>query len=385
MSELDRFPWLSFFLDLERFPYYLWMLLGEARSKCDHIAGVPLLPETAERLHLVYLAKGALATTAIEGNTLSEEEVRRHLDGALELPPSKEYLKQEIENVVAACNHVWKQVVHERDPNLTRVKIESYNGMVLRDLPLQEEVVPGEIRRHRVGVARYRAVPPEECEELLDRLCEWLASREFNDPDLGLSLQIVKAIVAHLYLAWIHPFGDGNGRTARLVEFHILIAAGVPSPVAHLLSNHYNVTRSEYYRLLDASSRSGGDVVPFVTYAVQGLVDGLTEQIGEIRRQQTDVLWEAHVHRQFDEHDTAVGKRRRQLILELSKVGEPVRIADVRYRTPGISRLYEDKGDRTVTRDLELLVEMGLLRSAEDGLVACKELILAMLPAKAGE
>jgi Fic family protein len=39
---------------------------------------------------------------------------------------------------------------------------------------------------------------------------------------------ILKAILAHLCLAWIHPFGDGNGRTARLVEFQILIFPGCP-------------------------------------------------------------------------------------------------------------------------------------------------------------
>ena len=55
--------------------------VGEAVSKIEHIAGVPLEPESARALHEVYLAKGALATTAIEGNTLSEEEVREHLKG----------------------------------------------------------------------------------------------------------------------------------------------------------------------------------------------------------------------------------------------------------------------------------------------------------------
>jgi hypothetical protein len=74
---------------------------------------------------------------------------------------------------------------------------------------------------------------------------------------------ILKAMVAHLYLAWTHPFGDGNGRTARLIEFHILLSAGVPSPAAHLFSNHYNQTRAEYYRQLDRASKSGGH--PFLS------------------------------------------------------------------------------------------------------------------------
>src|SRR5256885_1717048 len=90
-------PWISFRIgDLSRAPADLWALLGEARSKIEHLAGVPLLPATAEQLHQVYLAKGALATTAIEGNTLSEEQVLNHLQGKLNLPPSQSYLAQEV-------------------------------------------------------------------------------------------------------------------------------------------------------------------------------------------------------------------------------------------------------------------------------------------------
>jgi hypothetical protein len=66
-------PWISFRIDLRQARPQLWMLLGEASSKCEHIAGVPLRPATAEQLHLLYLAKGAAATTAIEGNSLTEK------------------------------------------------------------------------------------------------------------------------------------------------------------------------------------------------------------------------------------------------------------------------------------------------------------------------
>ena len=59
-------PWLKFQLNLDELGYRAWLLLGEAVSKIDHIAGVPLDPQSARRLHAVYLAKGVLATTAIE-------------------------------------------------------------------------------------------------------------------------------------------------------------------------------------------------------------------------------------------------------------------------------------------------------------------------------
>jgi hypothetical protein len=44
-------PWINYQLDLSKAHYKLWVMIGEARSKCEHIAGVPLRPETADRLN----------------------------------------------------------------------------------------------------------------------------------------------------------------------------------------------------------------------------------------------------------------------------------------------------------------------------------------------
>ena len=72
----ETHPWINFTLDARSLNHTTWLLLGEAVSKMEHVAGVPLGPDAADRLHSVYLAKGVLATTAIEGNTLTEEEVQ---------------------------------------------------------------------------------------------------------------------------------------------------------------------------------------------------------------------------------------------------------------------------------------------------------------------
>jgi Fic family protein len=87
-------PWLKFSLRLPPEDFRLWLLLGEVASKVQHLSGVPLRPDVAAELHRVYLAKGVLATTAIEGNTLSETQVRLLVDGKLELPNSQQYLSR---------------------------------------------------------------------------------------------------------------------------------------------------------------------------------------------------------------------------------------------------------------------------------------------------
>jgi Fic family protein len=377
-------PWITLTLDLRPASPAFWMLLGEARSKCEHIANVPLRPATAEQLHLLYLAKGALATTAIEGNTLSEDEVVRHLEGKLRLPPSKEYLTREIDNIVTACNNIGVEIQAGRSPILSVATIKEFNRLVLDKLTLGEGVIPGEIRTHSVGVARYRGAPAEDCEYLLERLCTWLSGPDFEPPrdmpDMDLVYAIIKAILAHLYLAWIHPFGDGNGRTARLVEFLTLVTSGVPSPAAHLLSNHYNQTRSEYYRQLDQASQSGGEVLHFLTYAVQGFVDGLRSQLEVIRFQQWDVAWENYVHEKFQHRTSPSDVRRCHLLLDLSDREEPVPFGKLREVSARVAAAYATKTAKTLSRDLSALIEMDLLELTPGGYRAKRETILAFLP-----
>lgn len=377
-------PWIQFHLDLRGVDAELWMLLGEARSKCEHLAGVPLRPETARELNQVYLAKGALATTAIEGNTLSEQQVRLQLEGKLELPPSQEYLAREVQNIVDACNAIWDSVLAGAPPALTPERIAAFNAEVLRGLEVADEVRPGAFRGHEVGVFRYRGAPAADCPYLVGRLCDWLAEDGFQpNPSMGIVPAILAAIMAHLYLAWIHPFGDGNGRTARLVEYAILVSAGVPMPAAHLLSNHYNLTRAEYYRQLDRASQSGGDVIPFLRYATQGLVDGLREQLALVREQQHDVTWCNYVYEHFRDHAGETAKRRRDLLLDLSDQPAPVAAADIKEISPHMMRLYAPRSAKTLQRDLDELRRMGLVEATGDGRWRARtEIIEAFMPAR---
>lgn len=355
------------------------MKLGECQSKCEHIAGVPLQPATATRLHLVYLAKGSHATTAIEGNTLSEEEVLRRVEGTLQLPPSREYLGQEVDNILKACNELLEQVQTGEMPGLDPRRIAELNRLVLDNLTVDEQVKPGEIRSHEVSVAHYQGAPAKDCSYLLEQLCQWLNSGDFKgQPEQLIAFAIIRAVLAHLYLAWIHPFSDGNGRVARLVEFQILISSGVPAPAAHLLSNHYNLTRSEYYRRLDQARENDG-VLRFLGYAVQGLLDGLREQLEDIRKQQWGISWRDYVYEAFRVKRSKANDRRRDLLLDLSERGS-VPLHDVRNLTPRTAAAYTNRTSKTLSRDINALVSMGLVEKKGSTVRARRELILAFLP-----
>lgn len=234
-------------------------------------------------------------------------------------------------------------------------------------------------------VGRYRGAPAEDCEFLLEKLCAWLASAEFADPGgFGLVMPLLQAVIAHLYLAWIHPFGDGNGRTARLVEFTILVSAGVPTAVAHLLSNHYNETRARYHRELDRAGKNGGDPIPFLLYAVEGFVDQLHEQLKVVRAQQLVIAWNDYLHGLIGPGATAADRRRLDLVLAISRALEPVALDDLAGLTPALARAYGRRSQRTVRRDIEWGLEQRLVVKDKKGQYAANlDLILAFLPGRA--
>lgn len=330
----------------------------------------------------MYLAKGVAATTAIEGNTLSEEEVLKAVQGDLQLPPSKQYLKQEVENIIAACNSITNQLIQGQPLTLNPQVLCEFNRQVLDQLPLRDDVLPGHLRRHSVVVGSvYRGAPAEDCHYLLTRLSNWLTGPEFTAPKgLESVFAILKAILSHLYLAWIHPFADGNGRTARIVEFYLLLDAGFPSPAAHLLSNHYNQTRAEYYRQLDYASKSGGDIIPFIHYAVQGLVDGLRTQLDFVWSQHWDIVWRNYVHELFTDKTGPAHTRQRQLALDLGSIENWVPVQAIAELTPKLAKAYATKTPKTLQRDINRLSQLGLISRHSGRVKAHRELIQAFLP-----
>jgi Fic family protein len=376
-------PWICFKANMREATPGLWIMLGECHSKCEHLAGVPLDPQIGKELHAVYLAKGIAATTAIEGNTLTEEQVRERIEGGgRELGPSQQYLGREIDNILAACNSVLEGIMGGAPLELAPSRIKELNRLVLDGLAVDERGArPGEVRRYSVGVGRYRGAPWEDCEYLLERLCDWLNGPEFSAPaGMEILYAILKAVLAHLYIAWIHPFGDGNGRTARLVEVQILLASGVPSPAAQLLSNHYNKTRTQYYRHLDLAR---GDVRRFIEYAIEGFRDGLRGQIESVRQHQWHVSWINHVHRAFDNLKGSNNIRRKHLTLDLSEALEPVPYSKLIELSPRVAVAYKDLAPRTLSRDIEELERLELVVVEGKWVRAKKERVLAFLPVRA--
>lgn len=382
-------PWISFQLDLRQADPRLWVLLGQIVAFGEFVSRALLPPKVASDMARIYLAKGVQATVAIEGNTLSEDDVLAQIDDQLKLPPSKEYLGREVQNVVDAANDIVGSIHRGYPPPVTAEFVVGCNAFILKELSevLGEEVEPGQIRGHSVGVGRYRGAPAQDCEYLLDRLGDWLEEMPqltvlATDSDNLVATGVLRAVLAHLYIAWIHPFGDGNGRTARLVELSLL-ARVLPFPSAQLLSNHYNDTRAAYYRELDRASQTNqrrGDPLGFLVYALQGLSDGLREQCREVARVHHRIAWRDFVYRRFDDEEmSSAVLRRRQLLLELPHASNPVPKQQIPIHSVKLAHSYSGLNPKTLDRDLNWLIEEELVVRSPEGYAANSDLMQAFV------
>lgn len=379
-------PWITFQLDLKNASPGFWMLLGEARSKCDHIKYVPLSLDTAKALHNVYFAKGVNATTAIEGNSLSEEQVRERLEGELELPVSKEYLGIEIDNMVGAYNRIIRAVESGEDVRLCADTLKQLNKEILNGLKVDDHVVPGEYREVSVAAGSYVGAPWQDVAYLVDEMCSWMDTIQPPDEQQRAPYAFIKAVLAHIYIEWIHPFGDGNGRLGRLVEFLVLISHGVPLPAAHVLTSHYNDTRMEYYRQLTTASRNGGDLREFLHYAAQGFVDGLTGAIKHLHTQQEQLMWTALVDEAFVGKHSPAAHRQRLLAIELGRAREPVTRGDIWRMGASLAEAYAGKTSKTMSRDINRLAKLGFVRTRPGARVEARlERVRGMRPFVVGD
>ncbi|MDR1355749.1 MAG: Fic family protein [Propionibacteriaceae bacterium] len=247
--------------------------------------------------------------------------------------------------------------------------------------------VCGEYTTVKLVVGNYRGAPPKDVPFLIERLCDWLnsflvtAGDTSKDISERFSYAFFAATLGHLYLAWIHPFGDGNGRTARVLECAVLANSGiVPWVSCALLSDHYNRTRTEYYRRLDEASKLENGVSRFLDYAAQGFVDQLREQTAEIQEMQKQIAWKNYVHEMFQKQTQGEASRRRRLLVLSLPVDKATPVSGLRHLSSELAEMYASKSPKTVSHDVNKLKSLGLVRLTPDGYLPRIEVMSAFTP-----
>jgi len=354
-------------------------LLGQCKTLISAITDTPIQPDLHQGLLTLSLIKGAQATTAIEGNTLSFEEIKK-INAGKKLSPSKEYQEIEVRNIIKAFSKMLESVaINNHIQMITPEFIKEMHRMIGENLGNHLDAIPGRFREDSRVVGGYLCPDHRKVYEYVNNLCSWLI-KEFNfEQDKSFRNAVIQAIVTHVYIEWIHPFGDGNGRTGRFIEFYILLRAGLPSIASHILSNFYNETRPKYYKQLE-NARIKNDLTEFIHYAVEGFRDGLDETLKSIQESQFMTYWKYYIFEKFKNikySKSDVFKRKRNLALDFP-TNKELTFEEIILISPQITFDYAKTSMITLKRDVKELVEMDLLLKNKNRYMANTNQLKAM-------
>jgi len=310
-----------------------------------------------DRLDRLNISRAVRGTTGIEGADLSEEEVARVLDSEENvLGQARSREEREARNAAAVMRLVAKVLGDDPDRPLTEALICELHRLTTEGIDYPHNT-PGAYRSHAVHAADY--VPPRESQavqELMSRFVDWLNHGQGKDLPAA-----VRAVAAHFYFISIHPFGDGNGRTARAIESYVLYQGQINVVGFYSLSNFYYRRRADYVEMLDyVRFQSGGNLTSFVQFALDGLVEELGIVRQEVIRAVSEIVYRDYVGQILDMQASADASDRMGIFLE--NLGVPTAISDIRGGRNVLGSIYKGLSPRTLTRDLKFLEERELIK-----------------------
>lgn len=221
--------------------------LEEKKKRLDRLRPFP--PKVVEKLREKVILDWTYHSNAIEGNTLTLRETQAVLEAGLTI--SGKPLKDHLE----AINHkeaiLWlEEEVNKKEPVNLDVILELHK-IILTKI---NDAEAGRFRHEPVFIRGARFVPPNPAKvySLMEEFEKWLKE--------NAKIYVVeRAALAHFKLVSIHPFFDGNGRTARLLMNLILMQNGYPPAI--ILAKE----RKNYFSLLEEGNLKG-NIAPFINF-----------------------------------------------------------------------------------------------------------------------
>ncbi len=248
------------------------MLTAIAEAKVV-IERAKLLPKQEIRLRRQALVRMSHSSTAIEGNRLNVRQVEAIAEHKKIDAPIRDIY--EVQNYLNTLRYISK-IMKEKRQITERTILATHRLVTDKTLPAEQA---GHYRKGPVYVVRRRFGMPQEIlytgpdVELVPKLTKGLVSwiHESEKEDIH---PIVVAGIVHAEIAAIHPFADGNGRTARALATLILYVRGYDFRQLFALEDYYNEERPKYYAAIhlgdNYEERKTADLTRWLEYFVRG-------------------------------------------------------------------------------------------------------------------
>jgi Fic family protein len=296
--------------------------IAEAKSIIDR---AKLLPQQEVKLRRQALIRMTHSSTAIEGNILNVKQVedlyaRQKVDA-----PSRDI--HEVENYIKTLRYISAAV--ERGDSISEKLILKIHGFVTaKTIPEDQS---GYYRKGPVYVVRrgwgsrdevvYTAPEAKKIPQLVQGLVAWIKSSNKRKVD-----PVIAAGIVHAEVAAVHPFSDGNGRTARALATFILYERGYDFRRLFALEDYYNKNRPSYYEAINMGKSYKERQRDFTSW-LEYFVEGFREEISSVRRKVTS-LSKRKVNTQDDSSKIYLDEEQLQILDFLDQVGR-ITIKDV--------------------------------------------------------
>ncbi len=262
-------------------------LLTKISAAREVILNSPLIPRWEVSLRKNAIIQSAHSSTSIEGNNLSLEQVSALAAGRKIMAKRKD--KQEVLNYIKVLE---KLDVLTKGGIITEEDIKDIQKKLTQDTlddPEDSGVYRSERNKYVIvgnrltGEISFRPPVNNELPLLMKDYISWLNSQAAQKLDA-----VVFSGIAHYEFVRIHPFVDGNGRTARVIASLVLHIRGFDTKQFFCLDDFYDMDRSEYYKALKTVDPKKRDITKWLEYFVEGVAVSIASVREKVARLSTE-------------------------------------------------------------------------------------------------
>ncbi len=331
------------------------------------IKDTPSFPRSTDKIRQSELKSVIGATLSIEGTSLNQDEIEESFKKADEGTALRRK-EQEAENSRKVYRSI-KDLVNGQDGNI------EYSEAVIKQIHkyFTENMnyisnTPGDYRHdfnvsfgepRKSSLCRTRI----ETENTMKKFVAWLNTEEKGFLN---GIPFVKAMMAHYYLTEIHPFGDGNGRTARALEALVLYSRGVNDYCFWSWANFWSSHKDQYLFHLHEIRRTLNPL-SFILWGLEGYRDEISDIKNKVLKKVKQLMFSDYVHYLLRNKKREKIKINQRIVdvLQLLILHDQISL-DKFLSSPEIVAYYRNVNRSTRTLDFKKMVRAELIHLRDD-------------------
>jgi cell filamentation protein, protein adenylyltransferase len=291
--------------------------LATAKATILSLQTIPYQKQWVERLQQAELKREIAGTSRIEGAEFTDRELDEAIAGMTEALVTRS--QRQARAIKRAYD--WIATIPDDRPVDAALVLEIHRQIITG--ADDDHCPPGALRGPDqnviFGLPEHRgAGGGKEVEAAFTGLVSALQG-EYRQHD-----PIVQAMAMHYHLAAMHPFLDGNGRTARALEALLLKRAGLRNTAFIAMSNYYYEEKTGYLKALADTRQREHELTPFLLFALKGVQVQGGRMLAEVRREMQKEVFRGLAQRLFtrmqSKRKRVIGERQLRLLEKLLEV-----------------------------------------------------------------